>query len=192
MKNKRKGFTIVELLVVITVIGVLMGIVTTAASNSMAASRSKRATALCSLVQTGLATYYAQRGEWPEPLGSKVKSGSFSSSNDEGVDGQTDTDKYVLTASEVRQMVKALVEETKKGNPMMDISGLFVSRDPGEKDGKGSGLDFMSAIRGTKRSKKKMNTSEMYFGYPDRDTGRFRRFKMVYSIPTDLVAVSIQ
>ena len=56
MKNKRKGFTIVELLVVITVIGVLMGIVTTAASTSMAASRSKRATALCSLVQTGLAT----------------------------------------------------------------------------------------------------------------------------------------
>ena len=89
-------------------------------------------------------------------------------------------------------MVKALVDETKKGNPMMDISGLFVSRDPGEKNGKGSGLDFMSAIRGTKRSKKKMNTSEMYFGYPDRDTGRFRRFKMVYSIPTDQLSVSMQ
>lgn len=188
----KRGFTIVELLVVITVIGVLMGIVTTAASNSMAASREKRATALCSLVQTGLATYYAQRGEWPEPLGGKVKSGSFSSSNDEGVDGQTDTDKYVLTASEVRQVVKALVDETKQGNPMMDISGLFVSRDPGEPGGKGTGMDFMSAIRGTKRSKKKMNTSEMYFGYPDKGTGRFRRFKMVYSIPTDLVAVSMQ
>lgn len=188
----RRGFTIVELLVVITVIGVLMGIVTTAASNSVKASREKRATALCSVVQTALATYNAQKAGWPEPLGSKVRNGSFSSSNEEGVNGQTDTDKYVLTASEVRQMVKALVEETKKGNPMMDISGLYVSRDAGEKGGKGSGMDFMSAIRGTKRSKKKMSTSEMYYGYPDRDTGHFRRFKMVYSIPTDLLAVSIQ
>ena len=188
----KKGFTIVELLVVITVIGVLMGIVTTAASNSVKASREKRATALCSVVQTALATYNAQKAGWPEPLGSKVRNGSFSSSNEEGVNGQTDTDKYVLTASEVRQMVKALVEETKKGNPMMDISGLYVSRDSGEKDGKGSGMDFMSAIRGTKRSKKKMSTSEMYYGYPDKETGRFRRFKMVYSIPTDLLAVSIQ
>ena len=189
---RKRGFTIVELLVVVAVIAVLMGIVTTAASGSMAASRSKRATALCSIVQTGLATYYAQKGEWPEPLGSKVRSGSFSSSNDEGVDGQTDGDKYVLTPTEVRQMVKALVDETKKGNPMMDISGLFVSRDPGESGGRGLGLDFMSAIRGTKRSKKKMNTSEMYFGYPDTGTGRFRRFKMIYSIPTDLLAVSVQ
>ena len=189
---KRGGFTIVELLVVITVIGVLMGIVTTAASNSMAASREKRAAALCSIVQTALATYNAQKGEWPDPLGSKVRNGSFSSSNDEGVDGSTDSDKYVLTASEVRQMVRALVDETKRGNPMMDISGLFVSRDPGEGNGAGVGMDFMSAIRGTKRSKKKMNTSEMYFGYPDRNTGRFRRFKMVYSIPTDLLAVSVQ
>ena len=188
----KRAFTIVELLVVIAIIAVLMGIVTTAASNSVKASREKRAVALCSVVQTGLATYHAQMATWPEPLGQKVRTGKFSQSNDEGVDGNDNADKYVLTASEVRQMVKALIDETKKGNPLMDISGLFVSRDPGERGGKGSGMDFMSAIRGTKRSKKKMSTSEMYFGYQDPTTGRFRRFKMVYSIPTDLLAVSMQ
>lgn len=188
----KRAFTIVELLVVIAIIAVLMGIVTTAASNSVKASREKRAVALCSVVQTGLATYHAQMAKWPEPLGQKVRTGSFSQSNDEGVDGNSDADKYVLTASEVRQMVQALIDETKKGNPLMDISGLFVSRDAGEKGGKGSGMDFMSAIRGTKRSKKKMSTSEMYFGYQDPTTGRFRRFKMTYSIPTDLLAVSMQ
>ena len=189
---RKRGFTIVELLVVVTVIAVLMGIVTTAASGAMAASRERRAQMLCSLVQTALATYHAQKGEWPEPLGGKVRSGSYSSSNNEGIDGNTDTDKYVLEPDEVRKMVKALVDETKKGNPMMDISGLFVSRDPGEAGSKGRGMDFMAAIRGTRQSKKKMSTSEMFFGYPDKDTGRFRRFKMVYSIPTDFLAVSVQ
>lgn len=188
----RKGFTIVELLVVITVIAVLMGIVTTAVSGSLAEGRKKRTTALCSVVQTALATYNAQKGEWPDPLGNKVRNGTFSSSNDEGVNGSTDGDKYVLSATEVRQMVKALVDEAKKGNPLMDLSGLVVSRDPGEARGKGACLDFLSAIRGTKKSRKKMNTSEMYFGYQDAATGHFRRFKMVYSIPTDLLSVSTQ
>ena len=188
----KRAFTIVELLVVIAIIAVLMGIITTAARDSVKASREKRAVALCSVVQTGLATYHAQMATWPAPLGEKVRTGSFGQTNDEGVDGNSNADKYVLTPSEVRQMVKALVDETKKGNPLMDISGLFVSRDAGEPGGKGSGMDFMSAIRGTKRSKKKMSTSEMYFGYQDPDTGRFRRFKMVYSIPTDLLAVSMQ
>lgn len=188
----RRAFTIVELLVVIAIIAVLMGIVTTAASNSVKSSREKRAVALCSVVQTGLATYHAQKSSWPEPLGQKVRTGSFSQSNEEGVDGNRDADKYVLTPGEVRQMVKALIDETKKGNPLMDISGLYVSRTSGESGSKGSGMDFMSAIRGTKRSKKKMSTSEMYFGYQDPNSGWFRRFKMVYSIPTDLLAVSMQ
>lgn len=188
----KKGFTIVEMLMVVGIIAVLLGLVTTAASQSVQASREKRAVALCSLVQTGLATYYAQKAKWPEPLGGKVRSGSLSQSNDEGVNESTDSDKYVLTSAEVRSMVKALVDETKSGNPLMDISGLFVSRDAGEAGGKGYGLDFMSAVRGTKNSRRKMSTSEMYYGYPDVKTGKFRRFKMVYSISSDQLRVSQQ
>ena len=187
----KKAFTIVELLVVIAVIGVLLGIVAVSASDSVKAGRANQATALCSIVQTALATYYAQKGEWPEPLNGRIKSGSYSS-NREGVEGVSDDDKYVLEAEEVRKMVKALVDEAKKGNPLLDISGLVVSRDPGEWEGKGRGMDFMSAIRGTKWSKRKMSTSEMHFGYLDSSTGYFRHFKMVYSIPTDHLAVMVQ
>lgn len=177
---------------VIGIMAVLMGIITTAASQSIQAGRSRRSEALCTAVQAGLAAYYAQNDEWPEPLAGKIKNGMSSGSNDEGFDGDTDSDVYVLTASEVRSMVKALVDEAKQGNALMDISGLFVSRDPGEAGSKGVGLDFMSAVRGTKRSPKKMTTSEMYFGYPDTATGHFRRFKMVYSIPTDQLTVKRQ
>lgn len=197
----RRGFTIVELLMVVGIIAVLMGIITTAASSSIKSSRTQKAEALCALVQAGLATYREQIGKWPVDLPTER-------TNTEGAGGRTDPDKIVLTGTEVRTCVKKLVDEAKKGNPMMDISGLFVSRSEGELVGDASsgakgqnasrkvkpafGLDFMPAVRGTKQSKKKMKTSEMYFGYPDPDTGYFLRFKMVYSIPADVITVSKQ
>ena len=76
----KKAFTIVELLVVIAVIGVLLGIVTVAASDSVKASRANQASALCSIVQTALATYYAQKGEWPGKLQSWADKGNSGNS----------------------------------------------------------------------------------------------------------------
>jgi len=191
----KKGFTIVELLMVVGIIAILMGIVTTAASSSIKSSRAQKANALCAIVQAGLATYREQMGEWPVDLPN-------ARTNNEGSGGKNDPDKIVLNGGEVRQCVKKLVDEAKKGNPMMDISGLFVSRQDGELNGTGekgsqavkkaTGLDFMQAIRGTKRSQVKMKTAEMYFGYPDPETGNFLRFKMVYSIPGDVITVSKQ
>lgn len=200
----KRAFTIVELLVVIGIIAVLMGIVTTAASSSIRNSRRQRANALCALVQAGLATYREQKGTWPEGINLSPKA------NDEGGNGQNDPDSVVLSGKDVRTCVRALVHEAKLNNPMMDISGLFVSREEGELNGSGNGsggiganestkgikraygLDFMSAIKGTRRSKKRMKVSEMYFGYPDPETGYFLRFKIVYSIPTDSMTVSLQ
>ena len=53
-------------------------------------------------------------------------------------------------------------------------------------------MDFRDAVRGTKKSPRKMSVAEMYFGYPDPSTGYFLRFKMVYSIPTDQFSVTKQ
>ena len=180
---------------VIGIIAVLMGIITTAASTSIKSSRARRADALCTLVQAGLATYYEQKGEWPVTI-------STTGQQEDGKGNSKDPDSIVLTGAQVRQCVKALIDEAKQNNPMMDISGLFVSRSQGELNGTGEkgsqsaklgyGMNFMDAIRGTKQSRKKMKTSEMYFGYPDPETGYFLRFKMVYSVPGDTITVSKQ
>lgn len=191
--SSRRGFTIVELLMVIGVIGILMGIVTTAAMGSLKSSRSQKATALCRIVEQGLATYYAQTGKWPEPLGSKIDNGSLGSrSNNEGYNNQSDYNMYILDNSEGQQMIRNVVEESAKGNPMLDISGLFVSRDQGEPTGRGYGTDLFDAVRGTKRNPERMTLAQMNFGYPDPETGYFRHFKIVYSIPTDEMKVSRQ
>ena len=92
--------------------------------------------------------------------------------------------------------MRALIDEVKRGNPLLDVSGLWVSdKSDGEPDLNNApragsvGLSFMDAVHGTKRRPKKMQTSQMYFGYPDAKTGRFVRLRMVYSIPTDQLTV---
>ena len=190
--RKSPGFTIVEMMVAIAIIAVLLTLVFTAVRGAMAEARERHAEALCRTVEAGLAAYHAQYDEWPGSFGGYVKSDNIPNrGNREGFDGVHDANKVVLEANEVREMVRALVDEAKKGNPLMDISGLYVSRDSGE-NGKSYGMDFLSAVRGTKQSQRKMNTAEMYFGYPDKATGRFRRFKMVYSVPSDSLSVTVQ
>lgn len=184
--KKKKGFTIVELLMVVGIIAVLLGIVTTVASSSIKSSRRQKAEALCAMVQAGLATYYAQEGRWPVD----VCNNPSPRKNKEGPDKTDDPNKIVLKGSEVRKAVYELVRMTKLNRPMMDVSGLFVSRQEGRYGQPCHGLDFMSAVRGTRESSKKMTSSEMYFGYPEEGSGFFRHFKMVYSIPADTITVS--
>lgn len=179
----KKGFTIVELLMVIGIIAVLMGIVTTAASESMKASRKRRTDALVTLVQAGLAAYYAQNDEWPVSF--KGKAGNHKTDAND-----IDENQYDLDAKEVRECVRKIVESAKEGNPLIDVSGLWVSRSDGDASGgRGFGMDFMSAIRGTRKSSTKMKLADMYFGYPNESTGAFTRFGMGYSISADQLRV---
>lgn len=184
----KKGFTIVELLMVIGIIAVLATLVTSAASSSIKASRKQRANALCQLVQTGLITYHAQEGEWPHDLLNNPKPRD----NKEGDDKKTDPDKIVLKGREVKECIYKMVELAKPSfnRPVMDVSGLFVSAAEGKYGQVCYGLDFMSAIRGTRESSNKMRSDRMYFGYPESGHGYFRHFKIVYSIPADTVTVS--
>jgi hypothetical protein len=90
-------------------------------------------------------------------------------------------------------IIKAVVREAvDNGNPMMDISALYVSESPGEKHDRGYGMDFMDAVRGTERHPQKMSVDQMYFGYPETSNGYFRRFKIIYSVPTDSMEVTRQ
>lgn len=197
----KKGFTIVELLMVLGIIAVLMGIVTTAASESIRGARSRKADALCNVVQAGFAAYYAQFDEWPGSVGQMIANGSLGTrTNVEGYNYNSDPEKFILTMKENDDCIREMVLKTKEGIPMMDVSGLFVSKDEGRYGEKCRGLDFMQAatIKGMSEAKSKLRSAtggrrltvaNMHFGYPDPETGDFRHFKIIYSIPTDAFSV---
>ncbi len=184
-KKARVGFTIVELMMVIGIIAVLMTIVTTAAGGAIKSARAHKGDALVSMIQVGLNTYYAQKEEWPGSFGSKVAGGIQSNING-------DDDNYRLTDSEADECIAEMVRESVRGNPLVDVTGLFVCRSTMAGADKAVGMDFMDAVHGTKRSPKKMKVAEMAFGYPRASDGRFRRFVITYSIPADTITVAKQ
>lgn len=166
----KKAFTIIELMMVIAIIAVLVTIVVVVAKGAINDAREDRAEAIRSIVQQGLDVYHAQKGEWPvKGLENKATA--------------SESNYYLLTESEVRQCMVKMLEECKNGNPMFDVSGLFVSRD------KKYGLDFMSAIRGTRKTSRKMKVPEMYFGYPNKSNGRFVPLQMKYVYAADQLLV---
>jgi len=190
----KKAFTLIELMVVLAIIGVLLGITVQTVSGQFKKSREQKAKALCAIVLQGIETYRAQKDRWPGSVGDRINSGDvLSRGNEEGFDDSTDYNKYVLESAEVRDMVKAVVREAvDNSNPMMDISALYVSESPGEKHDRGYGMDFMDAVRGTETHPQKMSVDQMYFGYPETSNGYFRRFKIIYSVPTDSMEVTRQ
>jgi len=175
-RNERRGFTIVELLMVIGIISVLIGITISAVSGSLKRGREQKAKAICTLVEQGIATYYAQRDKWP---------GGF---NPDSKSEDNDSDVYTLTSSEVQAMVLDLVKQTQDGNPVMDVSGLYVANKSGGSNR--YGMDFTAAVKGTKRNPEGIRLSQMEFGYPDADSGKFRQFRMYYAPATDRITVS--
>lgn len=179
----KKAFTLIELMAVVAIIGVLLGIITTAAANSIQASRKQQAKALVTIVQQGIETYHAQRDEWPKFNGSSITSGNVSG----------DPNKYVIPTTTVDDMIREVVRESAENrNPMMDIAGLFVSDRAGNANDKHYGMNFWDAVRATKKGSKRMGIGQMHFGYPESSHGWFRSFKIVYSIPTDSLEVSTQ
>ena len=187
----KRGFTIIELVMVIAIMGILLGIVTTAAAGAIRQARARKADACCRIVQAAFETYYAQKGEWPGGIESKI---SGDQPNSEGTQYRSDADVYVLDPADVDDMMRDILKEYKKGNPCLDISGLFVSRYDGRAGTRHLWLDFMTAIRGTKKDAngQKMTSAQMHFGYPESSHGYFRHFKVVYSKPTDRMKVSTQ
>ena len=188
----RSAFTIVELLVVVAIIGVLLGIVTTIATGSMKSARGRRADAMRTALEQAISTYYAQEGKWPSPI-ETVASSASSSTN-------------LLTATQADAVFAEIVEKSSGANasrPLIDVSALFVAR-KGSVDGDGcfdnhsdkseknycgnkrciNGMDFSLAVS------KGVSPSEMTVGWQGVEHGRFRRYWITYNAKSDSVTVS--
>lgn len=197
MKANR-GFTIVELLIVVAIISVLLGIVSVAAQGALRNGRAKRATAMCNVMEQAIATYYAKRGQWPSVIESKSKSMG------------NDT-TYTFTPNETDTIFREIVKASIGANasmPLVDATALFVANAGKlKKNGEGcydshgesglktfcgnqhciNGVDFSVA---SKKGKGHISINNMAFGYAATRSGKFSRYWITYNAKTDSVSVT--
>lgn len=191
-KARKRGFTIVELLVVVAVLGVLMGIISTAASSVIRKARVRKNEALRTLLQQGIATYQAQRGYWPPS-----KSGQLENWAKDGFTKQDETG--YLTDSQYDEMMRHLMKEclNARGNPIMDVSGFAAARVSAvngrkDRDGKPScGAEEVQTWVAKQRAGNGPKSNEMVFGYTNPEQNHFRRFRVRFYPESGSVKVEL-
>ena len=92
LKKQNKGFTIVELLIVIVVIGILAGLVITTYNGIQQKARNTERTTDLKTFQSQLEAYYAQNGRYPSNTdlgGTSATNVTFVAANLKGMDKET-------------------------------------------------------------------------------------------------------
>lgn len=177
----KKGFTIVELLAVIGVLATLVTIVVSAAGGAMKNARDQRAETMRVSLEQAISAYHAQdsQGRWPGAI-------------ENHVDDSEDTVVFSGTEADgiFREVVGAGFGKSSLGmrSTLIDASALLVC-DAGKANGKNpAGIEF--PVAANRNSKHNIPFASMAFGYPEREKGYFRRYKVIYSTKTDSVSVS--
>ena len=186
---RKRGFTIVEMLMVIAILGVLITIITAASSTAIRQSRARRTEAMRVVLQAGISAYYTKEGEWP---------GALKELSDKGP--QTDDAKKsrvaYLSDTDADGVFQELAMQAAKGTPLLDVSGLFVCRISsfqGYGNNKHSrGMDFRAAKLAGRKRGEAIGTNQLRFGYPTKATGDFLPFIVKYNFSTDTVSVMTQ
>ena len=171
----KRGFTVIELMLVVAVLSILVTIVTVAASSAMTSARAKRRQAMALVLREGISTYYARNGKWPGGIESRAESAS----------------DHTYSGSEADAIFRTVVKESVgRQNPYLDPHALFVAPS-GVTEGRGQGITFAEArAKEPPPHRRRLNVDEMAFGYQDPSSGRFRRFKIVYKAAADSVEVT--
>lgn len=186
---KRNGFTIVEMLMVIGILGVLVTIITGASASAIRQARTRRTEAMRVVLQAGISAYYTKEGEWPGALKNLCDNGPQKAESKK-------THVYYLTDNEADGVFQRVVEDSRSGTPLLDVSALFVCRNAAASSKNSSGTDFRSAISKVSGNaaggNSKLSVSQMAFGYPRHKDGHFRRYVIKYNFDTDSVNVLTQ
>lgn len=68
MLTNKKGFTLIELMIVVAIIGILAAVAIPAYSNYTKRAKVSEITNAMGAVGSAMIEYYSDKGEWPEPI----------------------------------------------------------------------------------------------------------------------------
>ena len=68
MVRNKKGFTLIELMIVVAIIGILAAVAIPAYSNYTKRAKASEITNAMGAVGSAMIEYYSDKGEWPEPI----------------------------------------------------------------------------------------------------------------------------
>ncbi len=129
MKSTQKGFTLIELMIVVAIIGILAAIAIPAYQDYTIRSQVTEGMNLASAVETGVAEYYANTGSWPATLtlaggdsGNKP-SGKYVSGVDVGASGVITITYGAQANSNVLNKTLTLTPGLSKNNDVAWICG---------------------------------------------------------------------
>lgn len=174
----KKGFTIIELLAVIGILAVLITIVVNAAGGAIKNARSQRAESMRLALEQAIGAFHAQdpNGRWPDTIENRT---------------DDDEDQIVFKGSEAdaifRQVVGKGYGKSGTKSVLIDATALFVANSGEANSSRCVGYDFSTAAN--RNSRYCIRFQNMAFGYPDTNTGHFRRYEVVYNMKTDSVTV---
>ena len=174
----KRGFTIIELLMVVAILAVLLGIVTTAATASIRQARERRTQAVKQTLQNGIAAYRARKDEWPGKLE------KWAEQENDGTLGYLSNGDYDKVMQELLKMSAGKAAR----NRVMDPVGLLVMS-ASIADGKSGGMDYRAVATKNHKYAKRMSSSEMTVVYPNKETGRAYRYIIEYNTESDEVTV---
>ena len=162
----KKGFTLIELMIVIAILAVLLGIITTVASASMRKARERRTQAMLQTLQNGIAAYRERMDKWPGKLENVAKD-------------RTNDETYTLTDDEYDSVVQELLKVSGGKNPknrVLDPVGLLVMRVGGSR-----AREYREVTKKNGKYGKRMSANEMTVVYSNADDGTAKRFHIRYS-----------
>jgi type IV pilus assembly protein PilA len=127
LKQIQKGFTLIELMIVIAIIGILAAIAIPAYQNYTIRAQVTEGLTLADGWKTAIAEYYANTGNWPvvaNLTGTQASSGKYESSVSV-ITGGTISITYGLQAnSKINGLVLALAPYTNANNDVLWQCGL--------------------------------------------------------------------
>lgn len=169
-KSARRGFTIVELLVVISIMAVVATLSTGAVLKSVRQSRIKRVDMTAKSLESAVMSYRALNGEWPYKFDKPDRFDNY-----EQKQLADFAEVQTLEGKDNAKVFKKVFEEVKNGRALLDTSSI---------------LTRVSGGRMTVREAIARGEEDIPVGYPKPDDQKqFVFFKVTYNFQTDMVTV---